>query len=101
MLEEVLKIVNENKIDCFFAVAAVSDFAIKNKVFGKIKKDKMPNLQFELNPDILEITGNLKESRPLKVVGFAAEEKENLLANGTLKLKKKNCDVIFANALCF
>ena len=101
MLESIMNCLKRNVIDAFFAVAAVSDFAVKNQVSGKLKKDKMPILEFEKNPDILEIVGNLTENRPLKIIGFAAEEEENLLKNGKEKLQKKNCDVIFANALCF
>jgi phosphopantothenoylcysteine decarboxylase/phosphopantothenate--cysteine ligase len=101
MLESVINCLKNNVIDAFFAVAAVSDFAVKNQVSGKIKKDKTPILEFEKNPDILEIVGNLVENRPLKIIGFAAEEEKNLVKNGKEKLQKKNCDVIFANALCF
>lgn len=100
MLDEVKQVLLNNKIEGFFAVAAVADFAVKNYFNGKIKKDKMPTLELEYNPDILSYVGNLKENRPNKVIGFAAEE-ENLIENGLGKLNKKNCDFIFANHMCF
>jgi phosphopantothenoylcysteine decarboxylase/phosphopantothenate--cysteine ligase len=101
MLEATLSAFENKKIDGFFAVAAVADFRVKNAVKGKIKKDTTPVLELEKNPDILEKIGNLRKNRPRKVIGFAAEEEQNLIKNGTLKLKKKNCDFIVANSLCF
>jgi phosphopantothenoylcysteine decarboxylase/phosphopantothenate--cysteine ligase len=101
MLEATLSVLEANKIEGFFAVAAVADFAVKNRVKGKIKKDKTPKIELEKNPDILETVSKLKKLRPKKVIGFAAEEDENLIENGRKKLEKKNCDLIFANAMCF
>jgi phosphopantothenoylcysteine decarboxylase/phosphopantothenate--cysteine ligase len=101
MLEATLSVLEANKIEGFFAVAAVADFAVKNRVKGKIKKDKTPKIELEKNPDILETVGKLKKLRPKKVIGFAAEEDENLIENGRKKLEKKNCDLVFANAMCF
>ena len=46
------------------------------------------------NPDILKKLGELKTKQFL--VGFAAET-QNLLANATEKIKKKNLDMIVAN----
>lgn len=101
MLASVMKIVEGNKIEGFFAVAAVSDFYVENAVKGKVKKDKMFELKLAKNPDILATIGALGKTRPKKVIGFAAEEAKNLLKNGEAKLKAKNCDAIFANNLCF
>ena len=101
MLEATLSVLEANKIEGFFAVAAVADFSVKNRVKGKLKKDKTPKIELEKNPDILETVGNLKKMRPKKVIGFAAEEEENLIQNGKKKLEKKNCDFVFANTMCF
>ena len=101
MLKEVQNIIQNHTLDGFFAVAAVSDFCVKKKTAGKIKKDTIPTLELEYNPDILEFVGNLTQNRPKKIIGFAVEEEENLITNGTKKLIKKNCDVIFANKMCF
>jgi phosphopantothenoylcysteine decarboxylase/phosphopantothenate--cysteine ligase len=101
MLEATLSVLEANKIEGFFAVAAVADFSVKNRVIGKIKKDKLLKIELEKNPDILETVGNLNKRRPKKVIGFAAEEEENLIQNGKKKLEKKNCDFVFANAMCF
>lgn len=85
--------------DIFISVAAVCDFKIKNKVIGKIKKQNGLQLEFEPNPDILH-TISTHQNRPQIVMGFAAEA-ENVLQHGIEKLERKNCNLLFANDLCF
>lgn len=101
MFEEVKNIIKKHKIEAFFGVAAVADFKVKNQVNGKLKKDIMPKIELEKNPDILSYIGNLNNNRPNKVFGFAVEEKTNLKLNGLKKLQSKNCDFIFVNNMYF
>jgi len=95
MLEAVKTIKN---IDVAICAAAVSDWAIKNPSKNKIKKnnEKMPRINFALNPDILAYISNKKKDRPKLVIGFAAET-NNLINNAKDKLKSKKCDWIIAN----
>ena len=95
MLNAVKKI---NNIDVAICAAAVSDWAIKNPSKNKIKKNnqKIPEINFSLNPDILEYISNQKSNRPKLVIGFAAET-TNLINNAKDKLKSKKCDWIVAN----
>lgn len=100
MHRNVINIIENQEIDYFFSTAAVSDFYVKNKISGKIKKDKGLNLKFDLNPDILkDVTCHKK--RPKFVCGFAVEEKENLLKNGKKKFKEKGVDLLFVNGFNF
>lgn len=74
--------------------AAVSDArpALKS---GKVKKENYRNLELIENPDLLaEIS---KERTTQLLVGFAAEERANLLQEGQRKLKSKGLDLIYAN----
>lgn len=83
--------------DIFVAAAAVCDFKVSNQATGKIKKDAGLNLEFSLNPDILQSVGELPPGkRPALVIGFAAETVE-LLPNAAKKLQSKRCDLIVAN----
>ena len=95
MLEAVKEIKN---IDVAICAAAVSDWAIKNPSKNKIKKnnEKIPRINFALNPDILAYISNKKKDRPKLVIGFAAET-NNLINNAKDKLKSKKCDWIIAN----
>ena len=95
MLNAVKKI---NNIDVAICAAAVSDWAIKNPSKNKIKKNNnnIPEINFSLNPDILEYISNKKSNRPKLVIGFAAET-TNLINNAKDKLKSKKCDWIVAN----
>jgi phosphopantothenoylcysteine decarboxylase / phosphopantothenate---cysteine ligase len=83
--------------DVVIKAAAVLDFKPKEKAVHKIKKKGGAHtLDLVENPDILAELGCRKAvGRPL-LVGFAAETQE-LLANATEKLKKKNLDMIVAN----
>jgi phosphopantothenoylcysteine decarboxylase / phosphopantothenate---cysteine ligase len=95
MLEAVKEVKN---IDVAICAAAVSDWAIKNPSKNKIKKnnEKIPRINFALNPDILAYISNKKKDRPKLVIGFAAET-NNLINNAKDKLKSKKCDWIIAN----
>lgn len=101
MYKEVMEILKNERIDYFFSVAAVCDFYVKNSCPGKAKKENIKTLTLEENPDILKSVGLLKSWRPLKVFGFAAETEDLLEDSGRKKLINKNCDVLFANPMCF
>jgi len=75
--------------------AAPLDYRPKTVSAGKIKKSKAGlSLELEPTPDILQELGARKNGRIL--VGFAAET-EDLIKNGTAKLKAKNLDLIVVN----
>lgn len=91
MYEEVRKAVD--KADALIMAAAVADYRPKSVSQSKIKRQKAASLTLELErtPDILgEVKGKFVR------VGFAAES-EDLLANATEKLHKKQLDLIVAN----
>jgi phosphopantothenoylcysteine decarboxylase/phosphopantothenate--cysteine ligase len=85
-------------VDLAVCTAAVTDFkpAIKNK--NKIKKDNanFKSINLIKNNDILEYISKNNKYRPRLVAGFSAET-ENLIKNSIYKIKKKHCDLIFAN----
>lgn len=76
--------------------AAVSDYAPRRRVAGKIKKDGR-GLRLELapTPDILKRLGDRKGRRIL--VGFALEAGDEI-RNAREKLKRKRLDAIVANS---
>ena len=83
--------------DVFIAVAAVADWRIANVSEQKWKKDEhgnAPQLQFELNQDILADVAALP-NKPY-CVGFAAES-EHLLRNGEAKRKRKGVPLLVGN----
>jgi phosphopantothenoylcysteine decarboxylase/phosphopantothenate--cysteine ligase len=81
--------------DIVIKAAAVADYRPKLRAEMKVKKTAAQlAIELEKNPDILAELGACKEGRLL--VGFAAET-EDLLANATLKLDRKNLDLIVAN----
>jgi len=81
--------------DVVIKAAAVADYRPKVVAEHKIKKsDDTLTIVLEKNPDILRELGQVKQQQIL--VGFAAETDE-LIANATEKLKKKNLDMIVAN----
>ena len=85
---------------CFSGVfaAAVADYKPKVVATSKMKKsDVDPIIELIKNPDILAWAGQNKKSNQV-VVGFALET-EDLLANGQLKLQKKNADFMVLNTL--
>jgi phosphopantothenoylcysteine decarboxylase/phosphopantothenate--cysteine ligase len=95
MFNEVKKLL---PVDLVVCAAAVSDFKPTKKIINKIKKENTEFNQINLtkNNDILEYISKSNKYRPRLVAGFSAET-ENLLKNSIIKLKKKHCDIIFAN----
>ena len=88
---------NYKSANIIIKAAAVADYRPKVSAVEKIKKNqKTLSLELERNPDIIAEIGKNKGKRVL--VGFAMET-QNLLANATEKLKKKNMDLIVANNL--
>ena len=85
-------------VDLAVCAAAVTDFKPAKKNKNKIKKENMDfkSINFVKNIDILEYISKNNKHRPNLVAGFSAET-ENLSENSIEKMKKKNCDIIFAN----
>ncbi|HBD09229.1 MAG TPA: bifunctional phosphopantothenoylcysteine decarboxylase/phosphopantothenate--cysteine ligase CoaBC [Syntrophobacteraceae bacterium] len=85
-------------VDAIIMAAAVGDYRPEKAAVHKIKKDE-EQLEVTLvkNPDILAHLGQTKTARQV-LIGFAAET-DNLIANATEKLHKKNLDFIVANDL--
>ncbi len=86
--------------DALVMAAAVADFQPDQMAPEKIKRAKVKSLTLDLvpAPDILrEVTRWRQEnSKPLLVVGFAAET-QDLVENARAKLESKNLDLIVAN----
>ncbi|MDC1092558.1 bifunctional phosphopantothenoylcysteine decarboxylase/phosphopantothenate--cysteine ligase CoaBC [Pelagibacteraceae bacterium] len=95
MLNEVKKSL---PVDLAVCAAAVADFKPAAKKKYKIKKEDMnfKSINFIKNNDILEYISKNNKHRPSLVAGFSAET-ENLIKNSISKMRKKNCDLIFAN----
>jgi len=85
-------------VDLAVCAAAVTDFKPAEKSKNKIKKDKLnfKSINFIKNYDILDFLSKNNRNRPKIVAGFSAETK-NVIKNSILKMKNKNCDLIFAN----
>ena len=82
--------------DIFIGTAAVLDWDIEKPSPKKFKKDeRVPELKFSTNRDILSEVGRSKKSSQF-VLGFAAET-ENMIPNGFKKLQQKRCDALFVN----
>jgi phosphopantothenoylcysteine decarboxylase/phosphopantothenate--cysteine ligase len=84
--------------DLVIMTAAVSDFRPARPARSKIKKEQgvpgVPNIELELNPDIL---AGLRGMAPRAVtVGFAAET-EDLERRAQAKLERKSVDFLVAN----
>lgn len=93
MYEEVMKAAKEQ--DIIIKSAAVADYRLKESYDFKLKKDQMPSLSLEKNPDILL---ELSKDKQFILVGFCMET-ENLIENAKNKLEKKKLDMIVANQL--
>jgi len=95
MLSEVKKSL---PVDLAVCVAAVVDFKPTEKNKNKIKKENinLKSINFVKNNDILEYISKNNKYRPRLVAGFSAET-ENLTKNSINKMKRKHCDLIFAN----
>ena len=85
-------------VDLAVCTAAVTDFKPVEKNKNKIKKDKLnfKSINFIKNNDILDFLSKNNKNRPQIVAGFSAETK-NVIKNSIIKMKNKNCDLIFAN----
>ncbi|MFT5778638.1 MAG: phosphopantothenoylcysteine decarboxylase/phosphopantothenate--cysteine ligase [Crocinitomicaceae bacterium] len=97
--EEMLKVVQEYWSSCDYGVfaAAVADYRPAVKAEQKIKKSENElSIQLIKNPDILKWAGTSKKNQI--VVGFALETND-LRANATKKLEKKNLNFIVMNSL--
>ena len=77
--------------------AAVSDWRVQKAPGQKIKKNgEALNLTFTENPDILKVLAENNKTRPLLVIGFAAETGD-VIAKASTKRIQKNCDWMIAN----
>ena len=86
-----------NEVDVAIAAAAVADYKPKNVAHQKIKKnDATLMIELEKTKDILASLGEKKKNQFL--IGFALET-ENEIENATLKIQKKNLDLIVLNSL--
>ena len=85
---------NFPKCDVLIMAAAVSDAKPLERV-GKVKKQDLNEISLQPTPDLLAELSKSKKSQV--VVGFAAESKENLIAEGQRKLVAKGLDLIYAN----
>jgi phosphopantothenoylcysteine decarboxylase/phosphopantothenate--cysteine ligase len=85
--------------DIIIMAAAVADFTPKNKSQKSKVKKNGEAINLELNPseDILKKLSQQKGRRGRILVGFALET-ENLIANAREKMRKKDLDLIIANA---
>jgi phosphopantothenoylcysteine decarboxylase/phosphopantothenate--cysteine ligase len=85
-------------VDLAVCAAAVTDFKTQKISKNKIKKENInfKSINFIENNDILEFISKNNKHRPRLVAGFAAET-ENLIKNSINKIKKKHCDLLFAN----
>ena len=95
MLNEVKKSL---PVDLAVCAAAVTDFRPTQKNKNKIKKENanFKSIKFVKNNDILEYISKNNKYRPRLVAGFSAET-ENLIRNSFSKMKRKHCDLMFAN----
>ncbi len=87
-------------VDIAVFAAAVADWTLEKVATSKMKKtsDTAMTLSFTQNPDILSTISSTGPKRPRLVIGFAAET-DDVIANARVKLKKKGCDMIVANAV--
>lgn len=99
---ENLKVALDKKLDkksFLFMVAAVSDYIPKQKVDGKLKKEKLGetwSLELSKNIDIL---ANLDKKDTFSI-GFKAEmDKKEAKSNAQNMLKNKNLDAVCLNIL--
>jgi phosphopantothenoylcysteine decarboxylase/phosphopantothenate--cysteine ligase len=86
-----------NEADVAFCAAAVADYKPKTFAKQKIKKSESEfTIELEKTKDILASLGKIKDKQFL--IGFALET-ENEIENATLKIQKKNLDLIVLNSL--
>ncbi|UGQ17585.1 bifunctional phosphopantothenoylcysteine decarboxylase/phosphopantothenate--cysteine ligase CoaBC [Borrelia sp. RT1S] len=98
MYEQTTKIYQ--KFDVIIGAAAVADFRPEKTYSNKIKKNELENLHIKLikTPDTMKHIGQNKTKNQI-VIGFCAQEPENLIDKAKEKLKAKNLDYIIANDL--
>ena len=97
--DEMLSAVKKSlPVDLAVCVAAVTDFKPVIKSKSKIKKENINfnSINFVKNNDILEYICKHNKYRPRLVAGFSAET-DNVTKNSINKMKRKHCDIIFAN----
>jgi phosphopantothenoylcysteine decarboxylase/phosphopantothenate--cysteine ligase len=84
--------------DVCIMAAAVSDFRPAAAAHGKIHRGESDTIAIELvpNPDIAQSLGTVKKHQIL--VGFALEQ-EDPVEGARVKMAKKNCDLMVANAI--
>lgn len=91
------------KCDIAIMTAAVSDYRPEKIAKHKLKKcldaESAPGMTLRLvrNPDILATLGKRKKHHQI-LIGFALESRD-LLKHAQDKLRRKNCDLIVANAV--
>lgn len=83
-----------DECDVLIMAAAVSDVR-PEAASGKIKKKDLNQLNLIKNPDLLQEVSKIRKNQI--IVGFAAEESENLISEARRKLLEKNLDMIYAN----
>jgi phosphopantothenoylcysteine decarboxylase/phosphopantothenate--cysteine ligase len=92
-------VVSNLDVDAFFSVAAVADWGVKNFQSQKIKKTSSgsPELEFELNPDILaHVASHAEKNKRPYCIGFAAETEE-LEKYAAEKRVRKNVPLLVGN----
>ena len=89
---------NTLPVDLAVCTAAVTDLKPAKINKNKIKKSELSfkSINFIKNNDILDFLSKNNKNRPQIVAGFSAETKD-VIKNSILKMKSKNCDLIFAN----
>ncbi len=93
MFEEVKRCFQD--CDVFVSAAAVADFKPVSAE-GKIKKDAVPSIELERNPDILKWCSENRKNQ--KLIGFVLEDSD-LEARARIKKDKKGCDLMIGNTL--
>ena len=83
-----------DKCEVLIMAAAVSDVR-PEAAAGKIKKSDLIQMNLIKNPDLLQEISKSRKNQ--LIVGFAAEESENLLSEAKRKLLEKHLDMIYAN----
>lgn len=96
MYNEVMKRASDT--DIIIKAAAVADYTPIETATEKIKKqDGDSTIELKRTKDILKALGECKKEGQF-LCGFSMET-ENIIANSTAKLSKKNADMICANSL--
>ena len=89
---------NYKNQDYIIMSAAIADYTPKSYSNDKIKKnDNDMIIELSRTQDILKYLGENKKDNQ-KLIGFSMETKD-LIENSTLKLNKKNADMICANSI--